>query len=284
VTGYIGLSISPEIKKRKIAPKSGSEWSKEEMKFFSLEPQDVKSFDDIVKIENFHLSVESKKFLEECTNVPITVASLNTSPPKIQNLDSIGGSFAKKLYMVVKADRSRESAVDDAIAFLLEALGFGKGEWVVRSRRQSTLEMCGYEKDAIADVCVVNMMRSKGIIRLIVVEDKSAKVSDDNTAAVSLDSEAQLMAEGIAATQENHQPGIPIFMLRFLGTRVTFYVAEFTEIAKVVANGEEAENPTNIKRYPSQYGLDLQYPDQLQEIVGCLDRIKQKLLEFQNSS
>ena len=48
------------------------------------------------------------------------------------NLDTIGGNLTKKLHMVVTHDKRRESAVDDMVVCLLEALGFGKGNWVVR--------------------------------------------------------------------------------------------------------------------------------------------------------
>jgi hypothetical protein len=53
------------------------------------------------------------------------------TPPKIINLDTVGGNLTKKLHMVLTHDVRRESAVDDMVVCLLEALGFGKGNWVV---------------------------------------------------------------------------------------------------------------------------------------------------------
>lgn len=49
--------------------------------------------------------------------------------------------------------------------------------------------------------------------------------------------EAQLTAEGIAATQSNNDIGRKMFLLRVLGTRVSFYFGDLTSLAVKVREG-----------------------------------------------
>jgi len=178
--------------------------------------------------------------------------------------------------MVIKEDKSRESAVDDLVVNLLESLGFSNYHWIVRSRRESALLFGGIEKEAVADVSVVDIS-SDNIVRLCVVEDKSYDKEEVDT--VINNAEAQLLAEGIAAAQQNKDYS-QMYMLRVVGQNVTFYYGDLKRISEIVKKGEETLEKTQVKRllFRSKLGHDLIDFEERNVIITVLDLIHQLLL------
>jgi len=156
---------------------------------------------------------------------------------------------------------------------LLESLGFGDGNWVVRSRRESPLLFGDEEREAVADVSVIDIS-SDDIVRLCVVEDKS----NDEERSIIRNSEAQLIAEGIAASQQNKNFS-KIYMLRVIGQSISFYYGDLQKLSHIVKKGEVATEKTVIKRFlfKSKRGHELVEKEERNIIIYTLDIIRQIL-------
>lgn len=116
--------------------------------------------------------------------------------------------------------------------------------------------MCGARTYAKPDLCIET---SKLTIKLLVQEDKNYIVSTSNN-LMNTNPEAQVIAEAIAAFQENNRINekfdIPINKeqlipcITMVGTYPIFYLFNVTkELADAVKNGEEPTKITYIKRY-----------------------------------
>jgi hypothetical protein len=101
-----------------------------------------------------------------------------------------------------------------------------------------------------------------------------------------VDTLAQLVAEGIAAMQQNQTPE-PIYMIRVIGTRFSFLLGEFPkDLLEDVEKGmERTGQPTTIKQYPLfPLGFNFAVHEERTEIIKCLDMIKYKLLEQEKAN
>ena len=169
---------------------------------------------------------------------------------RVQGLDSASLALIKRLDLAMKVMDGEESAVDDFAAELLRVLGYETERTVVRTRKNIRLSMCGQQVYAKADVCILDVDSE---LLLLVQEDKS----HINPA----DPEPQLIAEAIAAFQENNKnrvnnlfvdplksqvfPGITM-----VGTFPRFYkVTVTTDLDMCVRGGTYPAAETIVERH-----------------------------------
>jgi hypothetical protein len=89
-----------------------------------------------------------------------------------------------------------ETAVDDFAVELFKVLGYVRRQRLARTRVDLPLLICGKERHAKTDVCIVD--RSQNDILLLVQEDKRLQQLE------SFNARAQLVAEAVAAFNENN--------------------------------------------------------------------------------
>jgi len=89
-----------------------------------------------------------------------------------------------------------ETAVDDFAVELFKVLGYVRRQRLARTRVDLPLLICGKERHAKTDVCIVD--RSQNDILLLVQEDKRLQQLEPVSAR------AQLVAEAVAAFNENN--------------------------------------------------------------------------------
>ena len=89
-----------------------------------------------------------------------------------------------------------ETAVDDFAVELFKVLGYVRRQRLARTRVDLPLLICGEERHAKTDVCIVD--RSQNDILLLVQEDKRLQQLEP------VNARAQLVAEAVAAFNENN--------------------------------------------------------------------------------
>jgi hypothetical protein len=123
--------------------------------------------------------------------------------PEILNIESAENMIVDKnaelinlLDIAMVPTGPEESAVDDFAVELFKTLGYVRRNRVARTRKDIPLLICGEQRHAKTDVCIVD--RSQNDILLLVQEDK--RFGDEKIT----DAEAQLIAEAIAAFSLNN--------------------------------------------------------------------------------
>ena len=143
--------------------------------------------------------------------------------PEILNVESADNMTVDKnaelinlLDIAMVPTGPEESAVDDFAVELFKTLGYVRRNRVARTRKDIPLLICGEQRHAKIDVCIVD--RSQNDILLLVQEDKrfgEEKISD---------AEAQLIAEAIAAFSLNNSlrrdVGVPELDSKVLSGRI----------------------------------------------------------------
>ena len=196
------------------------------------------------------------------------------------DVDAASKALIKRLDLAMTLYEGEESAVDDFAAELLRALGYETDDTVVRTRKTLRLFLCGEKVYAKTDVCVLDT--GTGVL-LVVQEDKSHL----NPTA---DPEPQLIAEAIAAFQENNVkreraaleplsealiPGITM-----MGTFPRFYKIKVTdELNYAIRHGQYPETMTRVYRHTPRVprrSLDGMKPlDNRKHVVRCYEAFKQ---------
>ena len=169
---------------------------------------------------------------------------------RIQGLDAASLSLIKRLDLAMNILEGEESAVVDFAVELLRVMGYERHDTVVRTRKTIRLLMCGQLVLTKTDVC---LMDSSSQILLILQEDKSQINPSDP--------EAQLIAEAIAAFQENNAKRVNDLFLELLETQVipgitmlgtfpTFYKVKVTaDLDHSVRFGQYPETQTVVYRH-----------------------------------
>ena len=195
--------------------KSGSEWTKNELRAFNIAvtPQNVAIF-------------FGTPTLPQPSVHQIILDNEEYPPNGIADRDDRKFFFYLEEAMAISP--GLESAVGDFTAHLLALLGYEIADRFIRQQRTIPLFMCGAQTHAKSDICVVD--RNHGIF-LLVQEDKSH--------LEEADPEPQLIAEAIAAFQYNNSrlqriglhpiqaktfPGITM-----IGSTPTFYKINVTQ-------------------------------------------------------
>lgn len=143
---------------------------------------------------------------------------------------------------------TRESKVDDFAHFALTVCGFKKHDSLIHERHWISLWICGEEKSAEANVCMVDP------------DTKMIQVIKENKAARNIQSpEPQVIAEAISAFQHNNHirqsMGLPALVqmtlpcITLVGTHPAFYLIPVTNmLSNAVLNGTYPLSRTRVQR------------------------------------
>jgi hypothetical protein len=246
-------SILRTGKKRKRNIVSGSNWSNEELKFFKIDIENIKNFEDFFNEKpSDTFTNEIKEILDyDLSSVDVFE---NISWKSIKSKQLL--RYIKDIQAVTKTHVNEESSVDDFAKTLLQLFDYDYADLSIRTREEIDLEMCGGKTSAKPDLCIE---KSNYMIKLLVQEDKSYNVANDKNYKGE-NPEAQVIAEAIAAFQVNIklknrfdieiEKSQLIPCITMLGTYPTFYLINVTqELAECVKNGEEPNNITKVKKY-----------------------------------
>ncbi|KAI9228247.1 MAG: hypothetical protein DHS80DRAFT_23490 [Piptocephalis tieghemiana] len=214
--------------------KSGSEWTSNDLAAF-----------------NIHVETESDEQFFGCTLEDVDIsdypAGILASEPDRRHPEIY--RLLKYLDLAMTIRESEESAVDDFAAHLFEALGYVDLERFVCTRKDIRLFMCGQNVYAKTDVCIM----TENEILLLLQEDKSH--------INPVDPEPQLIAEAIAAFQNNNKvrerflnvPPLPEYTfpcITMIGTYPTFYKITVDEqLSRDVQFGNYPSKQTLVRRF-----------------------------------
>ena len=243
------------IKRKRIKITPGSEWTDNELDFFKIEVYHEESFRSFFSRELPDIEDLSEDIRDMISTDLSDVGALrkmdwNTFTRKQTS------RFVKHILAVTKTHINEESAVDDFARTLLECFDYDEGDLVICSREELKLDMCGSCTSAKPDLCVET---SKLTIKLLVQEDKGYQISMNKTLA-NTNPEAQVIAEAIAAFQENNKIRRRLHLatekkqmipcITMLGTCPTFYLFCVThDLAEAVRLGEEPDEISIVRRY-----------------------------------
>ncbi|KAK1217045.1 hypothetical protein PQX77_020319 [Marasmius sp. AFHP31] len=175
-----------------------------------------------------------------------------SSPPGDASpaLSDIAAEYLGYLDLAVRA--TQECFIHDFAAKTLRLLGFNERRTVVSSRYIMPLTICGENRDAEADVCLIHY--SPTFVLLVLV--------DNETLTNRLDAEPQVVAEAIAAFQFNNTKrtehgldcldAMTIPCITMTGTRPTFYLVPVTtELSDAVITSQYPAHQTHVLRCPT---------------------------------
>lgn len=235
--------------------KPGSEWNNNDLKYYNIRVHQETDY-NIFFGKQMHDNLYND-------DVSIFLSYDLSSVTFQQNIDwaSIRPksvmTVIKDMMAVTKTHRYEESAVDDLAKSVLQLFDYDDGDRSIRTREILDLDMANGKTQAIPDVCVETMELS---IKLLVQEDKSYNVGNDRHLMGS-NPEAQLIAEAVAAFQENTKiycrlgkldvPKYQLFPgIVMLGTCPTFYLIPVDEkLANYIRFGTKPETETVVKKF-----------------------------------
>ncbi|PVU92842.1 hypothetical protein BB561_003589 [Smittium simulii] len=240
--------------------KSGSQWTQNDLIAFNIRIVEQNSVDFFgVDIKNINIS----DYIH-----------------RIDNSDDQLSADLKNYIKLVSTSPGEESAVVDFAATLLRLLKYTDIEHFVRVRKRISLFMCGEQTIAETDVCIMSLNQ---ILFLLQV---------DKTLINNTDPEPQLIAEAIAAFQNNYNinkrypnskeydkyifPGITM-----IGTYPTFYKINITNnLNNCIKLGIFPKDETIIYRFNpiidiSTSRLGIQHPDNKLSILKAFKAFRQ---------
>ena len=222
-------------------PRSASEWTKLELKYYSIAIV-KKDYPQMFPNDNLILPDKIQKFLNVHSDVFLESYAREKLKPGFKDFSDFGNLFAS-----YRQKKTEESRVDNIIRSFLRKI-FPK-DFNVEFQVTNKLKVCNSKCKAKTDVSVSDVTMEIAN-EVIVVENKTiANVTD------SL--EAQLVAEGIAVTQNKKwKEEWPIYMIATTGLSLEFYKAFFSKkFLKNVAKGFDCNFQTEV--FKLQYGLDI---------------------------
>ncbi|KAG2130536.1 hypothetical protein BD769DRAFT_635695 [Suillus cothurnatus] len=203
-------------------------------------------------LELYHITIEPLNPAQFFPSVPNTLGGLD---PALA-FASFGATYVSdKTYRVLRFleaatdAKAHETSTDEFAHVILTAIGFDdEHELDVRVRYPNSLWVCGEKRSAEVHVCLRDW--SAGIV-YIIQENKTTKNSHDP--------EPQLIAEAIAAFQNNNNirqgmgldslDKITLPCITMVGTRVTFYLVPVTdELNNAVVYGTYPESETKVRK------------------------------------
>jgi hypothetical protein len=189
------LHSGTKRKRKTVTP--GSEWSEKELDFFKIKIKPEKNFIDFFEEKNPDLEKFPEHIKEILNNDISSVDIFETIDWKTIKTKQ-AARFIKIVLAVTRTNTNVESAVDDLVRTIFEMFDYDEGDLLIRTREEIELEMCGSKTSAKPYICIET---SKLTFKLLVQEDKSYQNSKSKT----LNPEAQVIAEAIAAFQENNK-------------------------------------------------------------------------------
>jgi hypothetical protein len=236
--------------------KPGSEWNEDDLQYYRI----------IITDEEYSAFFEEDRPVDFYKDDIRTFLSYNLSSVTVQqdiNWFSISKgpknvmTVIKDLIAVTKTHRFEECAVDDLAKSILQLFDYDDGDRAIRTRKILDLDMAKGRTQATPDICIETMELS---IKLLVQEDKSYNVGNDRH-LMGNNPEAQLIAEAVAAFQENikiykrvGKQNVPEYQLMpgitMLGTCPTFYLIPISaSLSECIKYGIEPTVDTLVKRY-----------------------------------
>ena len=163
--------------------KSASDWS----------PNDLEAYNIVVKEQKAEDSFCGP--LPDYTG-PVSFVQVESLSIPAHDVDAVSKALLKRLDLAMTLYEGEESAVDDFIAELLRALGYEiDNTAVVRTRKTLRLFLCG---ERVVQRRTLNVLdTSVGV--LLVVQEEECHLNP-----TAVEPEPQLIAEAIAAFQENN--------------------------------------------------------------------------------
>ena len=211
--------------------KSGSNWTENELKAYNI----------IIK------NVEEKTFFgEEPNTLPNNIGKefldFSFEDEGIEEKDDL-------LMYLDMAMKEQESSVDDFTRELFINIGYKTKSRIIKVRKSLNFLICANETYAQTDVCI---LRKKGELLLLMQEDKRLTNFKDP--------EPQVIAEAIAAFQENnrirHEDGLKkldlmtIPCITMIGTYPTFYLISVSkELSNCIMTGQYPKTKTIILKF-----------------------------------
>jgi hypothetical protein len=248
--------------------KSGSDWTSNELAAYNIlvEYQDAATF-----------------FGTPNLPLPATVnPAIFTAAGPDDAVDDGVYELLRTMDLAMSSAPAEESAVDDFAFLLLRALNYNARGRVLRTRKDIPLVVCGENRHAKTDVCVVDQNE----ILLLVQEDKRHM---DNS-----DPEPQLIAEAIAAFAANNRTRqhtlnqLPLNSkvmagITIRGTAPIFYkIKVTTTLVTSVAGGAYPRGTTtvyahipNIPRPNRRWSEGMRPLDNRRVILSCYEAFKQ---------
>jgi hypothetical protein len=246
--------------------KSGSDWTTNELRAYNITVvyQDAATFFERPDLPRPNIN-----------------SDVLTAPDPNDAADDNAYELLRHMDLAMSPAPAEESAVDDFAVLLLRALGYTRRGRVFRTRKDIPLVICGENRHAKTDVCIVD----DNEILLLVQEDKRHLENSDP--------EPQLIAEAIAAFAANNQirqqtlaqPPLPSKVMAGItmkGTAPTFYkINVTTELITSVGGGVYPDIPTvvyahipSIPRPNRRWSEGMKPLDNRRIILSCYEAFK----------
>lgn len=237
--------------------KPGSEWNNSDLQYYKINIYNETNYKNFFgeNIPNSFYKDEIEIFLSYNLSNVLVQQEIDWTSIKPKSVMTV----IKDMIAVTKTHCFEESAVDDLAKSIFQLFDYDDKDRAIRTREVLDLEMANSKTQATPDICIETMELS---IKLLVQEDKSYKVGNDRH-LMGNNPEAQLIAEAVAAFQENIKiykrlgksdgdipkkyifPGIVM-----LGTCPTFYLIPITEqLSDCIKYGIEPIDKTIVMKY-----------------------------------
>ena len=233
--------------------KPGSEWDDDDLKYYRMCICDADYISFFGESSNNLYKDDINTFLSYNLSSVTVQQEIDWSAIKPKSVMTV----IKDLIAVTKTHRFEECAVDDLARSILQLFDYDEGDRAIRTREVLDLDMAKGKTQATPDICIETMELS---IKLLIQEDKSYNVGNDRH-FMGHNPEAQLIAEAVAAFQENVKiykrfgkvdvpedqliPGIVM-----LGTCPTFYLIPIDAcLSDCIKYGTQPAKDTLVKRY-----------------------------------
>ncbi|PBK67270.1 hypothetical protein ARMSODRAFT_889451 [Armillaria solidipes] len=247
--------------------KSGNEWTSNELEAYNIRIvfQDTQTF-----------------FEETPLPAPSIHQDILTAPTADDAADDASYNLLAQLDLAMMPSESEESAVDDFAVALFHSLGYIHRPRAIRTRKELRFFICGESKYAKLDVCIID--RDANDIILLVQEDKRF--------AGKRDPHAQLVAEAIAAFQDNNARRLSVGLdpldskvipgVIMVGTSPSFFKIPVTqELTRCVESGQFPHTPTiitghvpDIPRPNRRFSEGMKPLDNRRAILQCYEAFK----------
>jgi hypothetical protein len=252
--------------------KSGSDWTKNELLAYNIRivpKSDMGFFGEVPEKLPENLS---KEFLEYEFG-------------RNDSLEDDSDNLLEYLDLASRSLRGQESMVDDFARELLKSLGFEASGRLLRIRHAIPLIICGSTSLAQTDVSILR--KRSGLILLVQEDKRQINIKDP---------EPQVIAEAIAAFQENNRireesglEGIDRMAfpcITMIGTFPRFYLVPVTkELSYCVIGGVYPNDTTEVLKYtprvPNKTSDAMKNREDRKKILQCYESFKKFVDELE---
>jgi len=254
--------------------KSGSDWTRAELIAYNIKIFNIDDFFGI-NIKDIVPNVD-----EEISNFNYEKDDIDSLPKNARNLFSY-------LDLASRAKEGQESMVDDFAREILSYMDYDTIGRIIGTRHSLGFVICGENRKAQTDVCI---MRRKEELLLLLQEDKRL----ENPA----DPEPQVIAEAIAAFQENNKirrnnniaelDEMIIPCITMVGTFPRFYLVPVTmELSTCVMTAQYPSNITTVlchtPRVPRRVSDGMKPIENRKKILQCFEAFKKFVDDMEKS-